>query len=74
MNISGETGAICLDRLKSAWNATITIPSIVLMVSSLLTDPNPGIYSISHSFLSINLIGWLHRVTDDPLGANSFIA
>ena len=37
-----STGAICLDILKDAWSPALTISRVLLSISSLLTDPNPG--------------------------------
>ena len=35
------SGIICLDTLKEAWNATMTIDNIYSMITLLLAEPNP---------------------------------
>ena len=37
-------GSICLDILKDQWSPALTISKVLLSLSSLLTDPNPGEY------------------------------
>ncbi|WOO77320.1 Ubiquitin-conjugating enzyme E2 D4 [Vanrija pseudolonga] len=37
-----STGVICLDLLKTAWSPALSLYKVVLSLSSLLTDPNPG--------------------------------
>ena len=43
MNIS-QTGHICLDILKAAWSPALSLFKVILSLSSLLTDPNPGMF------------------------------
>eukprot|EP01057_Protomagalhaensia_wolfi_P001509 Protomagalhaensia_wolfi_Nauph_80__1508@NODE_1916_length_1280_cov_406_534247_g1500_i0_p1_GENE_NODE_1916_length_1280_cov_406_534247_g1500_i0NODE_1916_length_1280_cov_406_534247_g1500_i0_p1_ORF_typecomplete_len199_score12_20UQ_con/PF00179_26/2_9e47ProkE2_B/PF14461_6/9_4e09ProkE2_B/PF14461_6/1_2e03RWD/PF05773_22/0_0055_NODE_1916_length_1280_cov_406_534247_g1500_i06251221 len=40
-NISSQTGAICLDILKSEWSPALTVRTALLSVESLLSDPYP---------------------------------
>lgn len=35
-------GAICLDILKNQWSPALNIARVLLSISSLLTEPNPG--------------------------------
>ncbi|KZT54475.1 hypothetical protein CALCODRAFT_526690 [Calocera cornea HHB12733] len=42
MNVSDPGGQICIDILKSNWSAALSLYKVVLSISSLLTDPNPG--------------------------------
>lgn len=37
-----DSGAICLDILKNNWSPALSLQKVVLSLSSLLTDPNPG--------------------------------
>ncbi|EMC96922.1 hypothetical protein BAUCODRAFT_68486 [Baudoinia panamericana UAMH 10762] len=40
-NISSQTGAICLDTLKSAWSPVLTLKSALISIQSLLSSPEP---------------------------------
>ena len=39
-NVKNATGAICLGILKDDWSPQITVPKILMSISTLLTDPN----------------------------------
>jgi len=40
-NISSQTGAICLDILKDAWAAAMTLRVVLISLQALLGDPQP---------------------------------
>lgn len=44
-NINSQ-GGICLDILKDNWSPALSISKVLLSISSLLTDPNPGEFHV----------------------------
>lgn len=40
-NVYGD-GRICLDTLKMDWSSTLDVESLLMMIMSLLSDPNPA--------------------------------
>ena len=44
MNIS-DKGNVCIDILKNNWSPALSIFKVVLSLSSLLTDPNPCVFT-----------------------------
>jgi ubiquitin-conjugating enzyme E2 D/E len=57
-------GSICLDILKDQWSPALTISKVLLSLSSLLTDPNPG-FHVHNIFRKIQFL--TSKFTDDPL-------
>jgi ubiquitin-conjugating enzyme E2 D len=51
--------------LKDQWSPALTISKVLLSLSSLLTDPNPGLCPFSHS--ASRLFFGDIKGTDDPL-------
>lgn len=41
-NISSKTGAICLSTLKSGWNPSLQVRTVLLSIQSLLESPEPS--------------------------------
>jgi hypothetical protein len=62
MNIS-EKGNVCIDILKNNWSPALSIFKVVLSLSSLLTDPNPGLslLPLIYVLLLISLISSFSR-------------
>lgn len=44
MNIS-DRGSVCIDILKHNWSPALSIFKVILSLSSMLTDPNPSMFS-----------------------------
>eukprot|EP00127_Corallochytrium_limacisporum_P001117 Clim_evm5s40 gene=Clim_evmTU5s40 len=40
-NVSSQTGAICLDILKDAWAAAMTLRTVLLSIQALMSSPEP---------------------------------
>ena len=73
MNIS-EKGNVCIDILKNNWSPALSIFKVVLSLSSLLTDPNPCVSSLSlYSCIFAHIAHII--LLADPLGtvAQSFV-
>eukprot|EP00494_Astrolonche_serrata_P003935 UN03945 len=41
-NVSSQTGAICLDILKTEWSPALTIRTALLSLQALLSCPEPN--------------------------------
>jgi ubiquitin-conjugating enzyme E2 D len=41
-NIDERNGNICVDILRNKWTSVYTISTVMISISSLLTDPNPS--------------------------------
>ena len=48
-NISYETGAVCLETLKSEWKISVSIETIIFSICSILLYPNPD--SAFHDYI-----------------------
>ncbi len=51
-NVSSQTGAICLDILKSEWSPALTLRTALLSLQALMCAPNPG-----SSLLELRVLG-----------------
>lgn len=47
-NVSSQTGAICLDILKSEWSPALTVRTALLSIEALLSAPEPGDLKMTH--------------------------
>jgi len=55
MNISTETGYVCLNTLKKSgkesWTPAMTFRVVALSIAALLENPNPGMSTICYLYI-----------------------
>ena len=66
-NVSYNSGAVCIDILKTAWSPALKIHSILVSLQSLLNDPNPrsALNHVAADLLTSNPDGYNKRVREE---------